>query len=219
MNERQRRDPSTDPAFAPLLAMLDHLSPTGIGELARALHAKLNTPPTAAERRVDELGSLARVLEERPQYPEVLPYIPRNYYDQRRLETGIGALSARLVERYGSWPRACHAAWGLLQDGRRFGTGQPWPRPPRGPDYTVEECIASVRECAAAIGHIPSSIEYHRWVMNRRARARTAGRPSRAVHISTVYRLLAPERKNRQGWQTLVLPRVFGTDGAPPPTI
>jgi hypothetical protein len=191
--------------------MIERLPPEAVEEVARVLHARLNAPPTAAERRVKELFFLTRLLEEQPQPVDRLPYILRYLYDARRATDAPDAPpSARLQERFGSWPRACHAAWGLREDGRSFGEGQPWPKPPRRrKPYSVEEAKASVRACAKAIGRIPSSYQYHQWVIARRARARAAGHTVSAVHASTVNRLLAPDRKNRNGW-SLVLERVFG---------
>lgn len=202
-------EPRPDP-LAPVRAMIEALPAEAVEEVGRALHARLNAPITAAERRVKELLFLTRLLEEQPQPPDRLPYIPRKLYDQRRVTDAPDApLSARLHERFGSWIRACHAAWGLRDDGRSFGEAQPWPRTPRRRNaYSVDEAKASVRQCADAIGHRPSSYEYHMWVMTRRARARAAGETVVIVHLSTVNRLLAPDRKDRNGWR-LVEERVF----------
>lgn len=202
-------EPHSDP-LAPLRAMTNRLPIEAVEELGRALHARLNAPPTAAERRVKELRFLARLLDEQPQPLERLPYVLRAHYDERRAADAPEApSSARLQKRFGSWPRACHAAWGLRDDGRWFGEGQPWPRPTRRPKhFTVEEAKASVRQCATSIGRVPSSHQYHQWIITRRARARAAGESSPLVHVSTVYRLLAPDRENRNGWK-LVRQRVF----------
>jgi hypothetical protein len=207
MNNRQ--PPTATADLAPTRAMADFLSPDGIAELARAIHAVLNAPPTAASRRIAELRFLTSLLEERPQAPEFAPYVERTVYDERRKKEAPDAPpSARLTERYGSWPRACRAAWGLLADGRSFGPADPWSRPPRRrANWTREEGIASVLMCRDAFGRWPSSYEYHHWVINRRAREKKAGIPTRTVPLSTVYRLLAPDKSNRNGW-TLVLERV-----------
>jgi hypothetical protein len=191
--------------------MLDRLSLESLEELGRALHERLNAPPTAATRRVKALGPLTKLLEEVPQFPGDLPYVPRNLYDERRAaQPSAGPPSARLQEQFGSWTRACHAAWGLRDDGRSWGPGEPWARPPRRPkNYSAEEATASVRACAAAIGRIPTSQDYHVWVMNSRRRARSSGQDTRPlVHYSSVMRLLAPDRMRGNGWQ-LVLSRVF----------
>lgn len=203
---------------APLRAMINLLPPEALAEVARALHVKLTAPPTPAERRVKGLGFLAGLLEQSPQYPENLPYVPRRVYDARRAADGsVATPSARLVERFGSWAHACHAAWGLLDDGRSWGPGEPWPRPPRHPrNYEAHEAVASVRSCAAALGHIPSSAEYHGWVINRRARGRTAGESTRPfVHYKSVLRLLAPDRSGGNGWQ-LARRRIFDQQTAHP---
>lgn len=195
-----------------MLAMTALLPPEAAAELGRALHAKLNAPPTAAERRVKGLGFLARLLAERPQYPEHLPYIPRNLYDLRRTANPSPVpSSARLQEHFGSWARACHAAWGLLEDGRSWGQGEPWARPPRHrKNYEAHEAEASVRMCTTALGRIPSSSEYHEWVINRRSRARDRGESTWPfVHHASVLRLLAPDRVKGNGWR-LVISRIFG---------
>jgi len=191
--------------------MINKLPAEAVEELGRALHARLNAPPTAAERRVKELLFLTKLLEERPQPLNRLPYVLRKYYDERRTTDAPQApTSGRLQQRFGSWARACHAAWGLREDGRWFGDGQPWPRPTRRPKpFSVEEAKASVRQCADSIGRVPSSYRYHMWVIARRARARAAGESVSLVHVSAVNRLLAPDRENRNGWR-LVLQRVFG---------
>jgi hypothetical protein len=186
---------SDDPLIA-VRTMIAVLPPAAVEELGRALHAKLNAPPTPAERRVKRLRFLARLLEQRPQYPECLPYVPRKEYDAGRArDPSVGPPSARLQEQFGSWARACHAAWGLLDDGRSWGRGQPWPRPPRHPrDYDPEEAIAGVQRCACARPH-PIILRIPLLVINRRAHAGAAGVSTRPyVHYASVMRLLAPDR-------------------------
>jgi hypothetical protein len=201
--------------------MLQVLTPDAREAIARALQAKLNAPPTAAERRVRELSFLTELMDEQPQNPDRPAYIPRKLYDRRLAQIPNEAVtSARLQDRYGSWARACHAAWGLLHDGRSWGRAQPWPRPPRcAKNYDRDEAIASVRAAAGAIGHLPSSSEYHAWVLNRRARARACGASTRPyVHYASLMRLLAPDRSGGNGWR-LVLRRVLDdTNGVRPRT-
>src|SRR4051812_33464443 len=101
--------------------MLERVSTKSLEEVGRALHEQLNAPPTAAETRVAFLGLLTELLEEVPQLPSELPYVPRTVYDERRAANpSAGPPSARLQERFGSWRRACHAAWGLRSDGRSW---------------------------------------------------------------------------------------------------
>src|SRR4051812_1090799 len=82
-----------------------------IGERRAVLEAcrqGLHAPPTAADRRIGELGLLARMLDERPQEPDALPYVERQIYEARRRAEAPEAVSARtLVDRYGSWKRVC----------------------------------------------------------------------------------------------------------------
>jgi hypothetical protein len=201
---------SSDDALAPLLAMLRLLPTEAIEEVGRALHARLNAPPTAAERRVRDLAYLAELLDERPQFPDRPAYIPRKLYDERRAaEKPEAPPSARLQQRFGSWERACKAAWGLKPDGRSIGDGYPWTSFGGGRMFTEEEARVSVRQFASKFGRAPSSTEYHQWVIACRARARSEGTDIRQfVNINAVYRLLAPDRRKRNGWR-LVLARVF----------
>jgi hypothetical protein len=200
--------------LAPVRAMIAVLPAEAVAEIGRALHGKLNAPPTAAEHRVSELSFLARLLDEQPQHPDRLPYISRKQYEARRAtDSAVAPPAARLQERFGSWSRACHAAWGLLEDGRCWAAGDPWPRPTRHPkNYTVEEAAASVRACTHALDHAPSSQEYHRWILNRRRRARTTGEDARPyVHYASIMRLLAPDRSCGDGWR-LALSRAFDNE-------
>ena len=116
----------SNPRLAPVRAMIAVLPENAAAEIARALHANLNAPPTAADYRVKELGFLARLLDEKPQPPDRLPYIARKLYEARRAtDAAFAPPAARLQERFGSWSRACHAAWGLLEDGRCWAPGDP----------------------------------------------------------------------------------------------
>ena len=202
----QKTPNDAHPELAPLRAMISGLPAAALEEVARALHARLNAPPSAAQRRIRELGYLARLLDERPQPPERLPYFPRVLYDERRpIEKPDAPPSARLQERFGSWPRACHAAWGLKPDGRSISSADPWPRPARGARIGAVEAIASVCRMAAAIGRAPSSHEYHHWVIASRARARREGTTACPfVPISSVYRLIAPDRCGGNGWRLVI---------------
>jgi hypothetical protein len=199
--------------------MLDRLDSTARQEFAQRLHQRVHAPEAAAERRLADLGFLTRLLDEQPQRPDRLAYIERKTYEQRRpLEAPNAPLSARLVERYGSWHRACFAAWGLLNDGRnRFGTRRPpgtLPGRHRPPAYTADECFSSVRACAAALGKIPSSFEYHLWKIERTRRAKQLGQHVRLPHYRAVIRELAPDRPRRGGW-TAVVAIVFGGSRQP----
>jgi hypothetical protein len=68
---------ASDDHLAPIRAMLATLDDDRRKTLARAFHQHLNAPPPASERRVAELGFLARVLKEKTQDPDRLPYIAR----------------------------------------------------------------------------------------------------------------------------------------------
>jgi hypothetical protein len=173
--------------------------------VAQTLHQHVNASASAATSRIQELGFLAQLLEGIPQRPDRLPYVERQFYDERRShESPASPSSASLVRRYGSWARAAHAAFGMLADGRNAMGGFPWPLAVPGkaspPKYTAEECLRSIQECAEAIGHVPSSAEYHRWQLAVKRIARTAGRTARLAPPSVIVRELAPDRNPGGGW-------------------
>ena len=64
--------------------MIEGLPIESVEEVGHALFARLSAPPTPAERRVKEQLFITRLLEEQPQPPYRLPYVPRTYYQGRR---------------------------------------------------------------------------------------------------------------------------------------
>ena len=190
-----------DSALAPLLAMLSSLPRESLAELESALSRRLSPSPSAADRRVDELGFLAQLLHElRPpeqQLPPAAPwprpsrgrrraaniYVPRlerNVYEQRQpLEAPDAPSAYLLVKRYRSWARACEAAYGLRPDGRSIGPSNPWAQPQRGrprpPRYTKDEVRDSIRRCAFLLGRIPSAGDYHLWSREQKRLDRRRG--------------------------------------------
>jgi len=204
----QARDP-----LRSIRAMIEVAPPIAQLEIARALQARLNEPKTAAARRIAELGLLAACLEDEEQDPERLPRIKADMYDEKRNGSAPGAPSAEtLARRYGSWKRACYAAYGLRLDGSKAAPGKPWPT---GTPFKLsqlaydrDECIASVRACAQSIGRRPTSSAYAKWRSNRLARARTIGEEMRIAPMGRILTVLAPERTKRDGWK-IALTRVF----------
>lgn len=191
-------------AAAPLDALL---------EVARALQNKLNQPESAAARRVAELGLLAVCLDEQPQDPWLSPRVTAEFYDEQRNRRAPHAPSAEtLARRYGSWKRACYAAYGVRIDGSKSAPGDAWASgiPGKAPTKacTRDECIESVRLCAREIGRRPSSSAYAEWRANRRARMRAAGETARIASVRRILKLLAPRRGERDGWR-IVLGVVF----------
>jgi hypothetical protein len=203
-----------DPRLEPLRVMLEGLELPQRELLARKLHEKLHAPPSAADGRWPELGLLASVIGELPQPPERLPYVERQIYEDRRRLVRGGAPALQLVKRHGSWKRACYAAWGLLPDGRNAFGGQPWHesqqgKPVRVP-FTESECIQSLRKCASAIAHVPTSREYHRWRQTHIRNARARGKHPRLATVNAILRKLARDRLDHgDGWR-IVTERVFG---------
>ena len=165
-----------------LSVLLDHCPAAGLVELERVIAYRLHREITPAQRRVAELGLLARLLEsplarEIPHHPVATIQIDRKVYDDHRPP---GApTSETLVERYGGakkggWWWALRAAQGLLEDGRSRGPGKPWADGRRGrpapPPTTPEHAIHSIRACALALGRRPSSSVYDEWVTTRMRR-------------------------------------------------
>lgn len=74
--------------------MLGHLEDDQLETFVRAGQARLIAPATALKRRKDELGFLARLLDERPQPPDRLPYVERKAYTARRATESPDAPSA-----------------------------------------------------------------------------------------------------------------------------
>lgn len=202
------------PLPRPMLAMIAYLSAEQRRKLARSLHQQVNAPPEAAARRIRELSFLGQLLNRVSQLPETLPYIARREYSERRMAEAPDAPSAAvLVKRYGSWRRACCAAWGLLPDGRKamgsMAALQCIPGRPRPRRYSIDECVWSVRACAASIGRIPSSRDYHNWQASVRRRARDQGQAVRIATTTVVLDRPAPNRVRGSGWQ-IVVSKVFG---------
>lgn len=173
--------------------------------VALRLHAKLYAPAHARERRVAELGFLSKLLDEIPHEPGHLAVIERQIYDERHVEAPEAPLSARLTERYGSWRRACYAAWTLRQDGRWTEGGFPWTTLSVGEaqsrPYTVEEAIEAVRLATDSLGFVPSSTQYTRWQQSRKVKARSKGLVIRLPRHSRICQLLAPSAAPGQGWR------------------
>jgi hypothetical protein len=204
-------------------AMLDTLELPALTELERVLRIQLADTPTAAERRVAELGFLAELMSEAHQRwsPELLPQlgdprrIDRSTYDELQPVEAPGTPSSkRLVERYGSWMKACRAADGLLTDGRQHGPGLPWRNVnrgrPRTPKYTREEINAAIRRCARELNRIPGANDYATWVTAKKAKQRANGGNSphlpaapteRLPSLGVLYRRY-PEGPNR--WRQAV---------------
>jgi hypothetical protein len=170
-----------------------------------ALHSRLYAPLTAKERRVADFGLLAVILDEELQLPDRLPRIKQETYEQERDRRGQAAPSSEtLVRRYGSWKRACFAAWTVRIDGSRAAG---WygeflaPVNHSTKAFTTDECVQAIHACASAIRRSPSSHDYLRWRGNLLRRARTSGADVRIPSVSRILKLLAPERGERDGWQ------------------
>jgi hypothetical protein len=174
---------------APVLSILDAVDPVGLRELERVLRAKLAPPATAAERRVTELGCLAKLLVSAgAEHWLGFREIEKQTYDSLRPE---GAPSgALLAKRHHSWLEACRAADGLLPDGRYRGSGRPWPQR-RGVTPTViteQDCVKAISACALGLGRPPSSHDYALWCRATREAARRTGTETVPPTLKTIYR-------------------------------
>jgi hypothetical protein len=192
-------------------AMTDAASILAVDELAKALSAQLNAPPTPAERHLGELGFLASLVQAEPLLNGEIPYVERKRYDElRAMVTPPATRSALLVERYGSWVAACRAASGLLPDGRNRGPAAPFPswsggRPKEKP-YTKREVIAVILQCQKEYGRAVSSHEYLNWRHRRSTTLRTRGLRSRLPTQDAIYRVfgLQGKAKGRGRWRTIM---------------
>jgi hypothetical protein len=187
---------------APVIAILNATEPAGLTELERVLRARLAPPSTAAERRVAELGPLARMLEaEGVRHWLGFRVVDRQDYDARR--PADAPVSHTLVLRFHTWAEVCRAADGLLDDGRYRGAGRPWPQrrgitPPR---YTEDDCLDGIRVCRRELGREPSSNEYALWCRARRESARRTSAETLPPTLKTIYRFFPA---SEGGWASAV---------------
>ncbi|PTL56131.1 hypothetical protein C7Y72_14145 [Paraconexibacter algicola] len=139
----------------------------------RELEAHRRRLPAAERPLVDErLRSLRKRARERVG----VPVVSQALYDERRPPGSPPGET--LARRYGTWLKACRAAYGLQPDGSTTGPGRPWAvsmHAARGvPLYTREGCLAAVARCARALLRRPTSSDYVHW--QRAQRARQPGR-------------------------------------------
>jgi hypothetical protein len=215
-NRAGAEDPLTKPVPGELVAltvMLEHCSVAGKVELERMLTATLYPAPSVTENRLAELLPLAEVLESSlavhvPNHPVAPVQVEQETYDRVR---PAGAPSAQtLIKRYGGasrggWYWACRAAWGLMPDGRKREPGAAWGYPNRGtsrlPPSSRDAVLASIRECALALGRRPSSHMFKRWVETQRRAKR--GRRGERGRAGTGQRLFGMDAVDRHfsGWR------------------
>lgn len=138
---------------APLLVMLDELERPDLERIALVLRAKLRAAPNRRHEREHELGPLHEMLKRAGLLEDPRPRFPRQAYDRDRPK---GApRGASLVDRYGSWFKACQAATSLNLAGGTKGAARPWSSKHRGryrgATFTREEVLHAVLQCAAAV--------------------------------------------------------------------
>jgi hypothetical protein len=164
-------------APASLLAMLDQLERQQLERLIRVLRAKLRPAPALRTERDHELGALNSMLASAGLLESPRPRIARKAYDRDRPD---GAPRSRaLVDRYGSWFKACRAAAGLDVRGGTKDAPRPWSSKHRGghrgANFTRQEVIDAVLQCAAVVDRVPSSNVYYGWSARERRTARERG--------------------------------------------
>jgi hypothetical protein len=214
----------------PVISMITALPGSALAEMEHALSLLLHPAPSAANRRVAELGYLASLLEEQKPFPVTRPELSirgrrqarrarpprleRSEYERRQPQEEPTAPSAtRLVEAHGSWAVACRHAYGLQSDGRHRSGTNAWAQPLKGksmPRYTLDDVRAAIRRCAKELGRLPSAGDYHAWARDAKRRARERGvqlsgaNPSEhplIPGIKTIYRLFPKKGIEANRWR------------------
>lgn len=211
-------DAANQRAVDAVLSMLRQSPAATRREVHRLLAAELAAPPTAAQLRVAELGYLSSLIASDLDDGFEFAECERTYYDEVR-PTAVPS-SRHLVDCYGSWSRACRAAYGVQLDGTSTGPGKPWPTmscgEPKGADYTRDEAIAAINLCAkelrcAGLAGVPTSWQYDEWVRRRKLKAKKrgggGGRTLRLPYAHNIYRLFPSTGRRGRGqsrWQAIV---------------
>lgn len=193
-----------------ILSMLRAAPAATRGEIHGLLAAELAALPSAQELRLAELGFLASLLSEPPSTGCEFGTCERIYYDQRRPKHEPS--SRQLVERYGSWPRACRAAYSLDTGGIRRGSSKPWPTTDRGKHrepFTRDEVLAAVRQCAEELRRAgligqPTSWQYDEWVRRSKFEAKRRGQEARLPYARAIYLRFAERPRGRSRWHTIL---------------
>jgi hypothetical protein len=166
-----------------IMSMISALDLAGQTEVHRALTLHIAKPaPQPLQDRWRQLGCLAEMLAEWSEHngrwvtltvwnDEGCPIVGRSDYDAWRADQAPP--SHDLVAKFGNWLNVCRAAYGLLPDGRWRAGGRPWAQAAiydRGKRlYTKNDTAQAVRDCALALGRIPSTTDYYEY---RRLRLR-----------------------------------------------
>jgi hypothetical protein len=184
-------------------ALIDAASGEALRELERGLRWHLYRPPEAGARRTRELGFLRELLLDVEAIGGDIPYIERARYDQ--LRPPRAPASESLQRRFGSWAMACVYASSIDEAGayRRGISSPPLDRKhvSYGKPYTLDECLAAVRECAADLGRIPTSQDYVLWRRLRCAATKAAGKTPRIPHCDVIYRFFLDAGTHETRWR------------------
>ena len=172
--------------------MLDQLDEPSLVELERAILLTLHVAETPSERRMRRAW-LSRLLARQSRSAARTIAPPTSSATTTTAAPPEAPLSARLIERYGSFRAACWHAYGLLEDGRWLGPSRPWPTVGVGEyrvrAYSREEVLDSIRQCARELRLTTiNSTDYFRWLAAKRRNARLQGREIRLAGQTAIYR-------------------------------
>lgn len=189
-----------------VVALIDRASGDALRELERGLRWHLYRPADAPERRQRELGFLRRLLVDQDVIGGDLPYVERKTYDSQR--PGDAPTSERLQKRFGSWAMACVSAAVLDESGtyRRGVANPPLERQlvTYALPYELAHCLEAIRECAAALGRIPSSQDYVDWRRLRCTALRARGITPRIPHCYVIYRFFPQTTSSDTRWRAAI---------------
>jgi hypothetical protein len=202
-------DSGADP-IGLILAMVRVATPDAGRHVHRLLAAELAGLPTARELRLAELGFLKSMLPDSPDDRCEFTTCERATYDELRPTTAPS--SRHLVDQYGSWSRACRAAYSLDEDGSPRAAGKPWPTTNRGKPhelFTQDELLAAVRQCAeelraAGLVGRPTSWQFDEWVRRRKLEARRRGQDIRLPTAKAIYLQFRHMPHGRSRWQAIL---------------
>jgi hypothetical protein len=193
--ENLREADRSDALEEAALWLLAQLEPDVRRKVGRRLALRLDPPETPAARYSRELSfvyELLRDIEPAPGW--TFPHLPRTEYDDWRSGAGQGAgapSSASLVARYGSWLTVCFLTYRLFRGERTHAH----PKPVRTGgrlEYTGDDAVHALRDCARALNRVPTWRDYQHWASVWRQRLPAARYPSAPV-VTRLYR-------ERGGW-------------------
>lgn len=173
--DRQERAQGRASEVAWALAALIPTIPESAAIDLKRLLARSLTLPRPSELREARLGLLIDlILENEGEVPGIPQYVETR--GERKDAGEQWPAHTTLIRAYGGdWLGAVRAAMRVAYEGANHHVSDSDHHRKFKPSYTREECIAAVRECARAIGAIPTVHEYADWTVLARRGARLAG--------------------------------------------